>query len=663
MQADDLLAAVFPGLAACQEHQAGPIAIPDHPLVRQTLHDCLFEAMDLDGLREVVGLLERGELGVAFVDTTEPSPLAHEILTARPYAFLDDAPLEERRTRAVVLRRGLPVAARELGRLDSDAIARVRDEASPQPRDAEELHDLLLTTVLWRPQPALEPFFDELRATGRVLEVDPGSGRLWVALERRRHAQALFPDGRFDPDPKDQPLPANLAAKPAPDLEAAVRETVRGHLEFQGPMLPEQLVRDTQLSLSMVMRGLAELEGEGFALRGHFDPDVSGEQFCARRLLTRIHLYTKERLRREIEPVSAQDFLRFLLRWQHATPDTRREGKRGVLAVVEQMQGFELPAGAWESTLLASRVEKYRPGWLDALCLSGEVGWGRLSPRDLGAPRARGGSGSPSRATPLGLVLRADLDWLLHAARGGESPAEPPPGAALELLEALRTRGALFSRDLAGLLGRLPVEVEQGLWDIVARGFVTADSFEAVRSLLGAREREAKRRLGRRTRRGLRRGTRGRARDGLEGRWSLLPCASPEAFLADELAEAVAEQLLARWGVVFRDLLARESIRVPWRELLYAFRRMEARGVIRGGRFVSGFVGEQYALPGAVDALRQTRRLPRDGQIVELSAADPLNLKGILTPGPRIPALRINRVVFCDGEPVDAAKAHPNLRR
>ena len=430
-----------------------------------------------------------------------------------------------------------------------------------------------------------------------------------------------------------------------------MRDALRGHLDFRGPLLPEQLAEYTRLPLSAVGLGLAQLEAEGFVLRGNFDPAVTGEEFCARRLLTRIHRYTQERLRREIEPVSAQDFVRFLMRWQHATPETRREGKRGVLAVIEQMQGFELPAGTWESTLLSSRVDGYRSAWLDALCLSGEVTWGRWAlPEPSRSGRARGGGASPSRATPLGLALRSDLDWWLCAARGEALPEEPPPGPARDVLELLRERGALFHGDLVGASGRLPVEVEQALWDLVARGFVTADSFQAVRALLGARAREAKRRVRHFRRRGLRSGARGRARDGVDGRWSLLPGPGESAPEPDALAEAVAEQLLARWGVVFRDLLAREAIRVPWRDLIWAFRRMEARGVIRGGRFVTGFSGEQYALPGAVDALRRTRRLPPSGEILEFSAADPLNLAGILTPGPRIPALRTNRVVLRDGE-------------
>ena len=665
MEADDLMAAVFPGLAACQEHQAGPIEIPDHPLVRQTIHDCLHEAMDIEGLSQLVRGFQGGGVETHFVDTTEPSPLAHEILSGRPYTFLDDAPLEERRTRAVVLRRGLPVEARELGRLDPEAIARVCEEAGPEPRDAEELHDVLLGVGVLRPEPAWQAFFDALDASQRVCEIETASGVLWCALEQRPSAEVMFPGARIVPDAAARPLPEALANAPAPDVETALREVVRGHLDVAGPVTAEDLAERTALAVADVGLALVQLEGEGFALRGEFDPARGGDQFCARRLLTRIHLYTKERLRREIEPVSSQDFLRFLLRWQHVLPGLQREGKRGVLAVVEQLQGFELASGSWEETLLPSRVENYRSAWLDALCLSGEVSWGRLSLPAAASEASRPGSSSPSRATPLGLLLRADLDWLLVAARAEEVPPEPEQGAARAIFDCLRERGALFQGDLVRTTGRLPIEVEQGLWELVARGLVTADAFRAMRSLLGARVRQARLRAQRRGRRGLRRGTRGRRGDTAEGRWSLLPSAAELAAAhdADELAEAVAEQLLARWGVVFRDLLARESLRVPWRDLLWAFRRMEARGVIRGGRFVNGFVGEQFALPGAVDALRQTRRTPRDGEIVRLSAADPLNLVGILTPGPRIPALRTNQVVYRDGLPLSPDEIGEQLRR
>jgi len=655
MQADDLLAAMFPQLAQCQENATGPVEIPDQVIVRQTLRDCLFEAADADGLVRLLRGIRQGRVRVHLRDTTEPSLLAHEILNARPYTFLDDAPLEERRTRAVALRRGIPESARELGRLDPEAIARVREEARPAPRDAEELHDLLLGAIVIRPEPAWEEWFAALAAAGRAASIAAHAGPLWLAAERRAFAEALFPGGRIAPDVR---VPETLAQTAPPGAEAAALEAVRGHLEGCGPVSVLDLAARTALAPRAIELALAQLEAQGFALRGRFDRERGTEEFCARRLLSRIHLYTQERLRREIEPVSAQDLMRFLLRWQHVAPGTQREGRRGLLAAIEQLQGFELAAGAWEESVLPARVAAYDPAWLDALCLSGEVVWGRLTVRgaanEIEEP-TRGGV-APSRATPLAFACRGDLPWLLASARQGATPQIPGPGAAREILELLRERGALFEGELLARSGRLPVEVEEALWDLAARGLVSADGFGAVRALLARRANDRERRRLRAA------SARGRLRRRLHeagaapGRFALLP-ASEEASDRETLAEAVAEQLLARWGVVFYDLLARESLALPRREIFWALRRMEARGTARGGRFVTGFTGEQFALPGAVEALRRTRKLPRSGETLRLSAADPLNLVGIITPGARIPALRGHAVVYRDGAPLTEASA------
>ncbi|HEV8441778.1 MAG TPA: DEAD/DEAH box helicase [Methylomirabilota bacterium] len=664
MEADDLMAAVFPALAACQENAAaGPVELPDHPMVRQTIHDCLHEATDVDGLVRVLEGLQSGAVRAHFRESAEPSPLCHEILNGRPYTFLDDAPLEERRTRAVALRRGLPESARDLGRLDPDAIARVREEARPDPRDAEELHDTLLGLVVARPERGWLDWFEELVKDGRAASVRIEDGACWLAAENVPLVETLFPGAAIVPAVR---LPAALADRPRPEPEAAAVSAVRGHLATLGPCTVPDLAARTGLSASAVEGALLRLEAEGFLLRGRFDPG-RGEgdplEFCERRLLARIHRHTTERLRREIEPVTAQDFLRFLLRWQHVAPGTQLEGRRGLVAAVEQLQGFELAAGSWEESILPARVESYRPEWLDDLCLSGEAVWGRLGLRPAGIagvpedarpePEGRGGA-VPSRATPVSFVLRDNLPWLLAVTRGTTRPMLPGEGPARDVLECLRARGALFYRDLVNGTGRLRIEVEEGLWDLVSRGLVTADGFGSVRALLTARERWAKRAAQARGRR-LRR----RAGEGanVEGRWSLLPAATPadetgERPDQETLAEAVAEQLVARYGVVFRDLLARESFVLPWREILWAFRRLEARGTVRGGRFVTGFVGEQYALPEAVELLRQTRRRERTGEIVRLAAVDPLNLIGILTPGARVPAVRGNAVVYRDGLPV-----------
>jgi ATP-dependent Lhr-like helicase len=667
MESDDLMAAVFPALAACQENAAaGPVPIPDHVLVRQTVYDCLHEAMDIDGLRQLVGRLETGGVRVHLVETAEPSVLAHEILNGRPYTFLDDAPLEERRTRAVQLRRTLPVDASELGRLDESAIARVREEASPELRDAEELHDLLLSLVLARPLADREDWFEELAGAGRATTASTSRGGLWCAVERRRDVEALVPEATFTPD---LAVPAPLAAGPAPDADEAAAAAIRGHLDVSGPVTIDDLAERTALSGGTVRIALGRLEAEGFAIRGSFDPAAGDdEQWCARRLLTRIHSYTRTRLRREIDPVTAQDLMRFLLRWQYVAPGAQRQGRRGVLAVVDQLQGFEVAAGAWEEAVFPARVEGYLAPWLEDLCRSGELAWGRLSVRSQESEASpRRGAATPSRATPITFAVREDLPWLLQAARGDVEPAEPAHGAAREVLEALEARGALFHSELRTLTRRLPIEVEEGLWDLVSRGLVTADGFQAVRSLLSAREMWRRRQQGggsRGRQRALGRRRASSWREGGEGRWALLPDAAAVDD-PDALAETVAEQLLARWGVVFWDLMVRENLALPWREVIWALRRMEARGLIRGGRFVSGFVGEQYALPDAVEELRRVRRSSRSGEVVRISAADPLNLVGIVVPGARVPAVRSNSVVYRDGLPVDPglAAGAPHVRR
>ncbi|MGH3302368.1 MAG: Lhr family helicase, partial [Streptosporangiaceae bacterium] len=637
MEADDLMAAVFPTLAACQENVApGPLEIPDHLLVRQTLQDCLHDAMDIDGLKDLVAGIESGRVTVVVRDTTEPSVLAHEILNGRPFTYLDDAPLEERRSRAVPLRRGLPVEPHELGRLDPAAIERVAEQVRPDPRDRHELHDLLLSLVVMRPADAWQPWFDELVAGRRAVEVAGDDGPLWAAVERLPAVRALLP--------RASPVPPSACPDPAepPDEETAAADALRGHLECRGPVTAAALASACGLPEGLIVRGLAALEAAGFAIRGRFNPAAGAEEFCSRRLLSRIHAYTRQRRRREVEPVTAQDFMRFLLRWQHVAPGSRREGRFGLLSVIEQLQGFELATGAWESAVLAARVEGYRREWLDELCMSGQACWGRLSVRDADPDTQPRRSGlTPSRATPITLALRDDLPWLLRVARGDLTPAEPASGRTRDVLDALRAHGALFRTDLATLTGRLPSEVDEALWDAVARGLVTADGFRAVRVLLrrGSPERYA-------PTIGLRRGLRASA--GASGRWSLLP--QPVAGAdRDELAEAVAQQLAARWGVVFRDLVAKEALAVPWRDVLWAFRRMEARETIRGGRFVTGFSGEQYAHPDAVDVLKSVRRQQHTGEIAHLSAADPLNLTGIVLPGPRVPAIGANTVTLIDG--------------
>jgi ATP-dependent helicase Lhr and Lhr-like helicase len=611
MESDDLMAAVFPSLAACQDNApAGPVEIPDHPLVRETLGDCLGEAMDIEGLKALLRRFEEGTVSLHFVDTVEPSVLAHEILNGAPFTYLDeDAEIGERRSRAVPLRRGLPVEARELGRLDPAAIERVRAEATPDVRNPDELHDVLVSLVAARPRREWAEQFELLTSAGRSFEVHlrDQADILWAATERRAEVEALFRAARFIPD---HPLPSGLApvldGEPAEDASIAL---VRGHLEVSGPLTVDELASATGLSPSTATIALETLRGRGFAVSGRFEPE-RGEQWCARRLLARIHGYTRERRRAEVRPISQEEWQGFLQSWWHAAPGTRLHGRAGLAEVIEQLQGLEWPAGEWER-IFAERVESYRPEWLDDLCLSGEVVWGRLSVlepvadgEDPVAGRPGQSSKSPSRRTPITFMLRQDLPWLLQAHRGAVTPAEPGAGCGREVLDALRGRGALFHSELQSTTSRLPSEVEEGLWDGVARGLITSDGFNAVRSLLNARTRFARRQ--RPHPRPGSRGRRGTWRQGVEGRWTLLPAAEPIDDM-EELAETVAWQLLTRWGVVFRDVYLKERLAVPWRENLWALRRLEARGLIRGGRFVTGVTGEQFAGEATAPLLRPRR--------------------------------------------------------
>ena len=644
MRSDDLLAAVFPDQVACQENLTGDIRIPDHPLVNETIRDCLHEAMDIDGLRAVIAGIEEGTISTRAVDTAEPSPLGHEILNANPYAFLDDAPLEERRARAVQLRRTLGDDAGEMGALDPEAIAEVAAESWPVVRDPEELHDALLTLGLVPPREEWRTWFERLVETRRAASLHAGDAVFWVATERCRTARLVHPDGRIDPavPEVDQPTPDG------PD--AAVTELLRGWLDSSGPLRASDLAAMLAVPSASVTAGLARLEGEGQVLRGRFAVTARDEaaeiEWCNRRVLARIHRLTLGRLRREIAPVSTGDLVRFLARWQRLATGTRLHGASGLLQVVRQLQGCEVSAAAWESHVLPARVEGYQPEMLDQLCLSGEVMWGRLSPHPAfdgvegdaeaggAAPRRR--RVRPTRVAPVTLLLREDLTWLMPPPDGRDATGETT-GCVLShpaeaVLEALRRRGASFLREVVAETGRLASEVEDGLWELVAAGLVTADGFDNLRALLDPRRRRGEGRF---------RAARPRH---AAGRWALLEPGprddvTPDNGRGRERAEAFAHQLLERWGVVFRDLARRETLMPPWRDVLGALRRMEARGEVRGGRFVSGFVGEQFARPDAVELLRIVRRDAGGERSVQVAAADPLNLAGIVTPGPRVSAL------------------------
>jgi ATP-dependent Lhr-like helicase len=667
MRADDLLAAVFPAAVGCQDNVdlRGPVLEPpDHPLVAEALRDCLTEAMDLEGLRALLGRMERGEVRLLARDTAEPSPLSHEILGARPYAFLDDAPLEERRARAVVLRRALPAAeASELGALAPEAVREVVEQAALEVRDREEMHDALLDLGLFPSPPdgRWRELLESLAADGRAASFEAGERRVWVAAERvglyRALAAAIGERLRGSAAPPLRPLALvpDLAPLPSERIpeseEEAAARVLRGWTAHLGPVTAAALSEQLLLPEGLLLRALHALEAEGLVLRGNFLPGApfapESPHWCHRGLLARIHRLTLGRLRREIEPVPAADLLRFLLRWQHLAAGTRLHGTRGVAEVVGQLQGFHAPAGAWEREILPARVSGYDPGLLDQLCLSGEVAWGRLATGDSPAEEPPRRRNAPTRNAPVTLALRTDLAWLLRAT-GGPPPALGPSARAL--VEVLARCGACFLPDLAAMTGRLAGEVEQGLWELVSAGVVTCDGFSGLRALVEPAPR-----------------LRGRRPAFAGGRWALLRRPEveegPGASRRLEVPEEQALQYLRRYGVVMRDLLAREAGAPPWRELLPVYRRLEARGTLRGGRFVSGFTGEQFALPEAVEALRAARRAPREGERVELSAADPLNLVGILTPGQRVPATLGNRVAFVDGVPEAAPSAPARLRR
>jgi ATP-dependent Lhr-like helicase len=621
MEADDLMVAVFPQAAACQDNATGPIEIPDHVLVRQTVGDTLHEALDSDGLRALLEQIEDGSVEVHCVETTEPSVLAHEILTARPYAFLDDEEFQNRRTNAVTLRRGLSVELSSIGALEPAAIEQVHAEIEPDPATADDLHDLLSSLIVTRARDDWRPQWSELVERGRGRVVTRDGRELWHTVECTDDVEHAF----------------------AGD-EDAVAALVRGHLEIVGITTIDRLADDTTIPATRVAAGLAVLEREGSALEGHYSPDAPADtqEWIARRLLARMHSYSRRTRRQSIDPATPQDFMRFLLRWQHVAPDTQLAGEAGLAKVLEQLEGHEAAAVAWEPDLVARRLRHYDPSWLDQLCHNGEVGWLRLTPRardDADAP-----AGPPSKATPITIVYRSDLPWLLEAARNASGdPAEPAVGATAEVVEVLRERGACFAAELGAVTNRLPEDIERALWDGVSRGLVTADGFGAIRARVANHGRGGAdaRRLSR-----LLRGS--RAQGSAAGRWSLVPATGTDID-RDDLAEAVAELLLNRWGVVCRDLALRDSLRFPWREIQWALRRLEDRGLVRGGRFVTGLTGEQYALPHAVEQLTQVRKLPRTGERVLINATDPLNLVGVVVPGATVPAIRTRQVVYVDG--------------
>jgi ATP-dependent Lhr-like helicase len=643
MDAEDLISSIFPDQLACAENLVGEPEIPDHPLVRQTIADCLNDAMDIAGLEQLLRRLEAGEIQVVARDLTQPSPLALEVLTARPYTFLDDAPLEERRTQAVMARRWLdPETAADLGRLEPEAIARVRAEAWPDAVNADELHDALvwlgyLNASEADAQPDWNDWLTALARNGRVTRMQTPRATLWIAAERLPQFRAMWPDAKLLPEIEPPAAYATRAWSP----DDALLEVLRGRLEGQGPITLGGLAATLGLEPDDIAATLTALEVEGFAMRGRFTPGRNADEWCERRLLARIHRYTVKRLRAEIEPVAARDFLRFLFAWQRVTDDTRMEGPDSVPVAAALLEGFEAPAGAWEAEILPSRIADYEPAWLDDLCTSGRISWARLTPRSGRANSARGTT--PVRTTPITLLPRRHAP--LWSALSPIPDVARPSVRAQAVADFIRENGASFFDEIVDGTGLLRPQVEEALGELVALGIITSDSFAGLRALLVPSDQRRPSASGRRRRRTV--------TFGMEdaGRWALARRGS--AAGGTEATEHTAFALLQRYGIVFWRLLEREADWLPpWRDLLRVYRRLEARGEIRGGRFVAGFSGEQFALPDAIGLLRETRRKNGAGGWISLSGADPLNLAGILTPGPKLAALTGNRVLYRDGIPV-----------
>jgi len=671
IRSDDLLASVFPDVAACQENIEGDIKIPDHPLVHEVMKDVLTEAMDLQGLQRVLNGIADGSIRCIAVDTPVPSQFSHEILNANPYAYLDDAPLEERRARAVEMRRVLPESVlQEVGKLEPAAIAQVQEEAWPDVRDADELHDVLHTLGLLPedctgPRAAHYPdaitstnptirdvwggFFERLKFEGRagvatVAESDTLSGeatgcrRFWVAAERARSFRLHHPSAQFENNLPD--VPGN-----APSYEDAVLSAVLGWVSHLGPTTASHLSKLLGLPANEVEKSLLRMEATGTILRGKFtDPKTEETEWCDRRLLARIHRLTVATLRKQIEPVTPAQFMRWLFRWQHMESGSQLTGERGVLEALRQLQGFEIPANAWERRILARRVADYDPKWLDQLCLTGAVGWGRLSPHPATLEDAAGGKRRviPTSVAPITFFIREEADWMTPRHPAADQPeARGLSPQARQVLDFLLQRGASFFADIVRGTGKLKAEIETALWELVAAGLLTADGFDNLRSLI-----DPKRRAGQGS------GRTARPRHSA-GRWALLH--AEEAVDRTRVLESTCWMLLKRYGIVFRDVIARESNLPTWRELLMTFRRLEDRGEIRGGRFIDGFLGEQFALPVAVESVRAMRKLAPANETITISAADPLNLVGILVPGERVPAISGKIVTFRDG----VAELHP----
>lgn len=645
--ADDLLAAVFPDAAACQDNLGGrDVVLPEHPLIEETMKDILTEALDIDGLLQVIKAIESREITCVAVDTPVPSVFSHEILNANPYAFLDDAPLEERRSRAVEMRRVLPESLlEEVGKLDPKVVTEVQEQAWPDVRSADELHDVLQTMIVFPETihlseyqstlPMWQKYFIELQQQGRAVLATAGGKNYYVPAEKLMTFRNIFPQAYF----------ANelVAIEKEPcSQEEGILKALRGWLAHTGPVTEKVLTECLQFSSVDVEHALIKLEASGYLLRGNFRAEHKGEiEWCERRLLARIHRYTTESLRKQIKPVTQAQFMAWLLQWQHVSAGNQLRGESGLLEIIKQLQGFELPANAWESEVFPARVHSYDSLMLDKLCMSGLVGWGRVSPHpsimvaEEDSKKSR--RLSPGRNAPITFFVREEADWMPpHALVDNIEEVDCLSHPARNIYQFLQKYGASFYADIVRGTGNLKVEVENGLWELVAAGMVTADSFDNVRTLLRTKRKHSSRH---RHRPLFPLGT---------GRWSLLHVHAQADH--EKRVESACWMLLKRYGVLFRDLLAREKNIPRWRDLLIFLRRLELRGEVRGGRFVDGFLGEQFALPYAVDSLRAIRNEELDQMAQTISSVDPLNLVGIVLPGDRISAAIKSEIRFVGGQ-------------
>ena len=675
-RADDLMTAVFPAQTQCQEHVTGDIELPDHPLVRQTMYDCMHEAIDLPELIKVMERITSGDIELIARDTREPSPFAYQLLNAYPYAFLDDAPLEERRARAVATRRNLAFEPfSDLSMLAPAAVEQVQREAWPDARTADELHDALSTYVVipatrGEATPGFADLMTELVAGGRATRVLVGSTVLWSTSEAADLIQAAYPTATLSPLPE---LPEHL--RQTWTLEDARLALIRAYMCIAGIVTSAELATTLALAEADVAATLPVVETRGDVMRGRFRPDMiapapsaatssngavqtvpSGAvqtvpmQWVDRRLLIRIHKLTLEGLRQQIKPASAEDLQMFLLAHQHATSTTRTEGRQGLLEVVQQLAGFDAAAGAWETEILASRVVGYQASWLDELTHTGLVSWGRLKPPKRDEDSAPKGTGM-TRSVPLALFPREDMGWLISddAASRQQNLVDLATSKARHTFDAMLAGGAQFFGEIKTRTGLLETELEEALGELCWLGLIHADGFAAIRPFV-SRNRKAVSRV----RYGVSKQFFAGASYSLGGRWALFPGLYPEVANETRI-EQWAWLLLRRYGIVFRDLLAREHAAPSWGELARTYRTLEARGLVRGGRFVAGTFGEQFALPETVPQLRAIRDRKEGCQWAVLSAADPLNLVGILTQGPRLTSSRQALIGLVDGRHVATA--------